>query len=227
MAISVNMLRLRVTSDCQPRWKNGQPAHTTTGVARASCSQVPRLAAQPVIEAQVVPAHRQEHNRQRQGEPDPEAAGHVAPLRIGRCHPPARSRARAPCRRSDSCRGRSGGYRDASGRYRPHPAARPALPPWLCCRPDSARDRPGTCCGSRRSRNGSAPRHARPHAWPTGDRLSCRRRDRAPHPIRQRPRHGHGRSHDGSRDSPLPDHLMWCPYSCSTVKIVAAGNSLE
>ena len=31
MAISVNMLRLRVTSDCQPRTKNGQPAQSTTG----------------------------------------------------------------------------------------------------------------------------------------------------------------------------------------------------
>ena len=30
------MLRLRVTSDCQPRTKNGQPAHSTTGVASAS-----------------------------------------------------------------------------------------------------------------------------------------------------------------------------------------------
>ena len=33
MAISVNMLRLRVTTDCQPRTKNGDPAHNTTGVA--------------------------------------------------------------------------------------------------------------------------------------------------------------------------------------------------
>ena len=33
IAIRVNMLRLRVTSDCQPRTKNGQPAHSTTGVA--------------------------------------------------------------------------------------------------------------------------------------------------------------------------------------------------
>ena len=35
IAIRVNMLRLRVTSDCQPRTKNGQPAHSTTGVASA------------------------------------------------------------------------------------------------------------------------------------------------------------------------------------------------
>src|SRR5438309_218966 len=33
------MLRLRVTSDCQPRTKNGQPAQTTTGVAKTSWIQ--------------------------------------------------------------------------------------------------------------------------------------------------------------------------------------------
>src|SRR3954452_5533631 len=34
MAISVNMFGLRLTSDIQPRTKNGQPAQTTTGVAQ-------------------------------------------------------------------------------------------------------------------------------------------------------------------------------------------------
>ena len=38
MAISVNMLVLRFTSDAHPRWKNGQPPHSTTGVARMSSS---------------------------------------------------------------------------------------------------------------------------------------------------------------------------------------------
>ena len=38
-AISVNMLRLRVSSDCQPRTKNGQPAQSTTGVAKANWIQ--------------------------------------------------------------------------------------------------------------------------------------------------------------------------------------------
>ena len=32
-AISVNMFRLRLTSEAQPRSKNGQPPHRTTGVA--------------------------------------------------------------------------------------------------------------------------------------------------------------------------------------------------
>ena len=39
IAISVNMLRLRVSSDCQPRTKNGQPAQSTTGVANANWIQ--------------------------------------------------------------------------------------------------------------------------------------------------------------------------------------------
>ena len=39
MAISVNMLRWRVRSEAQPRCKDGQPAHRTTGVAKANCSQ--------------------------------------------------------------------------------------------------------------------------------------------------------------------------------------------
>ena len=38
-AMSVNMFRLRVTSDCQPRTKNGQPPHSTTGVDRTSWLQ--------------------------------------------------------------------------------------------------------------------------------------------------------------------------------------------
>ncbi len=38
--MSVNMLRLRVRTDCQPRTKNGHPPHSTTGVARRSCAQV-------------------------------------------------------------------------------------------------------------------------------------------------------------------------------------------
>jgi len=36
MAISVNILRLRFTMEAQPRTKNGQRAHSTTGVARIS-----------------------------------------------------------------------------------------------------------------------------------------------------------------------------------------------
>ena len=38
-AMSVNMLRWRLTSDAHPRTKNGQPPHSTTGVASASSIQ--------------------------------------------------------------------------------------------------------------------------------------------------------------------------------------------
>jgi hypothetical protein len=36
MAINVNMFRFIVRTEVQPRWKKGQPAHNTTGVARTS-----------------------------------------------------------------------------------------------------------------------------------------------------------------------------------------------
>jgi hypothetical protein len=38
----LNMFRLRLTTDAQARWKNGHPAHSTTGVASANCTQVER-----------------------------------------------------------------------------------------------------------------------------------------------------------------------------------------
>src|SRR5260370_23082711 len=39
IAISVNMLVLRFITEAHPRWKNGQPHHSTTGVASSSSSQ--------------------------------------------------------------------------------------------------------------------------------------------------------------------------------------------
>ncbi len=39
-AISVNMLSRRLTSEVPPRRKNGDPHHSTTGVASANCSQI-------------------------------------------------------------------------------------------------------------------------------------------------------------------------------------------
>ena len=38
-AISVNMFRCMVITDDHPRWKNGQPPHNTTGVAKANSIQ--------------------------------------------------------------------------------------------------------------------------------------------------------------------------------------------
>jgi len=40
MAIRVNMLRWRLTSERAPRAKNGQPAHSTTGVAKANWTRL-------------------------------------------------------------------------------------------------------------------------------------------------------------------------------------------
>ncbi len=39
MAIRVNMFSRRETSEAQPRWKKGHPAHSTTGVANANWIQ--------------------------------------------------------------------------------------------------------------------------------------------------------------------------------------------
>ena len=40
MPINVNMFALRLRIDCTQRRKNGQPAHSTTGVLNANSSQV-------------------------------------------------------------------------------------------------------------------------------------------------------------------------------------------
>ena len=104
-AISVNMLRLRVSSDCQPRTKNGQPAHSTTGVAKANWIQLDSVGSTQLWRADDMPAHRQDEHRQREHEADPEPPRHVDELGVragvGRRHP-----APAPCRRSGRRRGR-------------------------------------------------------------------------------------------------------------------------
>ena len=78
------MLRLRVTSDCQPRTKNGQPAHSTTGVASTSCSQFEVWRGTIRLEAGQVPAHLQRDDRHRERKPDPEPARHVDELVVRR-----------------------------------------------------------------------------------------------------------------------------------------------
>src|SRR5260370_25759687 len=63
IAISVNMLVLRFTTDAQPRWKNGQPHQRTTGVARISSnhgSHPARYTVSPLTEASPMNACR--HN---------------------------------------------------------------------------------------------------------------------------------------------------------------------
>ena len=76
-AISVNMLRLRVTSDAQPRTKNGQPAHSTTGVARPVAIQFETAGREQHMQTGQMPAHLQRDHRHGERERDPEAPRHV------------------------------------------------------------------------------------------------------------------------------------------------------
>ena len=83
MAISVNILRLRVTNERQPRTKNGQPAQRTTGVANANWMRFD-IWRQPNAEVDQMAAHLQDEDRQRQHEADPEPARHVEQFEIVR-----------------------------------------------------------------------------------------------------------------------------------------------
>ena len=100
----MNMLRFRVTTEAQPRTKNGQPAHSTTGVASASCSQFESCWPRSSGKVGEVPAHLQRDDRNGEDDADPEAPGHVDELGVGaglrgdghrfERHPADRARAR-------------------------------------------------------------------------------------------------------------------------------------
>ena len=82
IAISVNMLRLRVRIDWSARTMNGQPAHSTTGVAKHELDPVrPRLADE--LQAEQVLAHLQHEHRNGQRQRDPEPPRHVGEFGIG------------------------------------------------------------------------------------------------------------------------------------------------
>ena len=74
--MSVNMLRLHVTSDCQPRSKKGHPAR------KDELEPVRRAARNEAIKAGEMAPHFEQQNRQGEAEPDPEPAGHVDELRV-------------------------------------------------------------------------------------------------------------------------------------------------
>ena len=64
--------------DLQPRSKNGQPPHRTTGVLRSSCSHEVQRGSQPTVHRHA--EHRQHGEQQNghgQNEGDPKSAGHV------------------------------------------------------------------------------------------------------------------------------------------------------
>ena len=48
------MFRLRRMTEAYPRWKKGQPPHSTTGVARAKASQLPSAPDRPCPRADPV-----------------------------------------------------------------------------------------------------------------------------------------------------------------------------
>ncbi len=82
MAISVNMLRLRVTSERHPRAKNGAPAHTTTGVANTSWIQFETLGATNCSRSKRWPPISSDDDGDGERQPDPEPALHVDQLDV-------------------------------------------------------------------------------------------------------------------------------------------------
>ena len=191
------MLRLRVTTDCQPRTKNGQPAHSTTGVAKRELDPVRQRLIDEAVTADDVRAHLEREHRQRQHEADPEAPGHVGEFGIrarvgGRdlgLERHAADRAGAGADLPDLRMHRAGV--DRAFRHR----LGGALPP---CR-GTSRDRPRTWCGSRPSRNNRCGPCARGDAWRCADRPSCRRPDRRTPCSRPRAR-------DDARDASTSRH---------------------
>ena len=131
-AISVNMLGLRLTSDAQPRSKNGQPPQSTTGVASSKLQPVDVCGE---IQPWTGSREMRPHGQQRAA-----AASATAPIQkrrvmstssgFGPSSAVGTSRAPAPCRRSGSCRARPARSRDASGRCR----SRRRRPARLGCR---------------------------------------------------------------------------------------------
>ncbi len=191
-AISVNMLSLRLTSDRQPRTKNGQPAQSTTGVASTSCSQFDVCCPIACVSPSRCPPISRTKHRNGQHQADPEPPRHIDELR---------ARPRVGCRHHRL-------QRHAADRAR----ARPRLPHLRVHRAgvdgalgrrllassspvparDSATGRLRIFAGSRPSRNRTCARRASSGAVSCADRPSCRtpdpsgdacrtRRDRARH----------------------------------------------
>ena len=52
-----------MTSEFQPRTKNGQPAHSTTGVASSELQPVRELLAEKHVQVGEMPAHLQRDDR--------------------------------------------------------------------------------------------------------------------------------------------------------------------
>ena len=182
IAISVNMLRFRVSSERQPRTKNGAPAHSTTGVASTSEIQFDHGDAMAEHQAEMA-AHLEHEHRQGQHQRDPEPPRHVDQFGIAglverdllglQRHAADRATARSDLPHLRMHRTGVDGAGRRGGRSR---AARPGIFP--------ARLR--TVRGSARRRRNSPDPGTKSDASRSPDRPSCRRRDRSPARSRRR-----------------------------------------
>src|SRR4029450_13304634 len=79
-----NMFGLRLTMDCHPRSKNGQPPHSTTGVARISSSQITARAEirRPMGPPGIMSPIARKKNCRCQDRAHPEAPRHVSKLDV-------------------------------------------------------------------------------------------------------------------------------------------------
>ena len=119
------MLRWRLTSDAQPRSKNGQPPHSTDRRREDRAAPRPRLRRRQRIERQSAPkcsAIAMTSSGTDSADADPEAPRHVGEFGVARRRPRPGSSARAPCRRSGRCPARCARSPDASGRSTARPA---------------------------------------------------------------------------------------------------------
>ena len=87
IAIRVNMFSFMVRTEVQPRWKNGQPAHSTTGVASTSWIQADGRRGDGLVQRRdQVAAHRQDEHRDGEHHGHREPAGHVGQFGVrARC----------------------------------------------------------------------------------------------------------------------------------------------
>ena len=194
------MVRLRVTSDRHPRWKNDAPPQRTTGDASASSIHGHGSAADRVTDgiAGHDVGHRQEEERhvtasetmkrRRMSASSPSSCGSAVATRGSSAMP-----------QTGTCPGRAARSAGAStcARRRRRPPARAASAerkPAVRRRARSARDRPRTSRGIARCRNEAAARRGRCGA----SRSTARRPSRRPGPPRAR-RRGRTGSDAGGR----------------------------
>ena len=127
IAISVNMLRLRVTQRL-PAAHEERPAGPQHDRGREhELNPVRQRRIDQTVAADEMAAHLQHDRRERQAPRRSRSAGSCRRARGSARRRGSRPRAPAPCRRSGRFLARPGGSPDASGRYR---SCQPARRPW-------------------------------------------------------------------------------------------------